>query len=374
MKICMITSAPFPPREGMGNYVLNLSTELASRGHEVQIITRGGFRRTYCEDLDGIRIRKATYLPFYPIHIDIHCAFVKAILNDLDNRFDVIHYHSPLVGFLRTKTPSIVTVHTPMAFDVPMVEIVDARSLGAKILLRLASTRIEGGLFSNVSTIATVSKQVSKELMELSVAGSKITFIGNGVNEDVFRLGIENRAATTVLFVGRLSYRKGLVDLIDASKSVIEAIPEVRFDIVGDGPLRHRLEEHARILGVEKNLRFLGKISPGELISAYQKCGIFVLPSHYEGMATVLLEAMSTGAPVVSTNIGGSDDLIKDGINGLLTPPKDVNSMSKAIIALISDRNRAEKLGKQARETIMSSHTWKKIADKYETIYRKVAN
>ncbi len=368
----MITSAPWPAEEGIGNYVLRLSRELIKMNHEVQILTRGGISKATSEQWEGIGVHKIPFFPLYPFHADFHAPFLRSELKMIKPEPDIIHYHSPLVPFIDMGIPSVVTVHTPMAFDVEMIEVVDFMSLAAKMTLNISSLRIEKKLFIKSNAIATVSAQVSDELDQLGYAKQKIHSIGVGVDVSRYLPGKTPRDDNSVLFVGRLSYRKGLWDLIAAAKQVLKEDRNVVFNVVGDGPLYDKMKERIRNEGIEENVKLLGRIGEEELISFFQTCGLFVLPSHYEGLPAVLLEAMSTGAPIVSTNIGGTKELIENGKNGLIVPTKNPILLANSIIDLLRDRKRALEIGLKGRATILERYTWEMVAKRYEDLYSRV--
>ena len=95
MKIAMIISTPFPPEEGIGHYIYNLSKKLMENGHKITVITRGSFK-TKIEFFEGIRVIKVPFIPLYPFHIHIHKFFVNRIFKSIENEFDLIHFHTPL--------------------------------------------------------------------------------------------------------------------------------------------------------------------------------------------------------------------------------------------------------------------------------------
>ena len=142
--------------------------------------------------------------------------------------------------------------------------------------------------------------------------------------------------------------------------------------ITGKGILRNELEEKVVDFNLQDNIVFLGHVSRSELISLYQNAAIFVLPSHYEGLPTVLLEAMSCGLPVVATAVSGNVDVIVPGKNGLLIPPKNPEIMANSISTLIENKELRERLGAMARNTIEENYTWDIVAQKYVKLFRKV--
>lgn len=371
MRICMITSSAFPPQEGIGYHVMNLSDELTRRGHEVDILTRGSLKRTYTTRGNGARIRRVTFLPAYPYHVDVHAMFLKQTLHDLSPSPDVVHYHSPLVPYLESKHPSVATIHTPMQFDVPTVEVVDGISLGAKLMLYTTSRRIERKLATKSRLVATVCYSVSKELIRLGVDPRKLATIGTGVDDSVFRKCEGKRNSGLLLSVGRLSYRKGFVDLLEAFRMTASRLPEVRLAIVGRGPLEDRLKLRAFSLGLEEKVRFLGRLDVDQLVSLYQTCGAFVLPSHYEGLPAVLLEAMACGAPVIATSVGGVPDIVADHDTGRLVAPGNPDDLSKVIQATLLDMPSAMEMGERGRRHVLREYSWTKVTDRVESFYNE---
>jgi glycosyltransferase involved in cell wall biosynthesis len=122
-------------------------------------------------------------------------------------------------------------------------------------------------------------------------------------------------------------------------------------------------------MGLQKHILFLGHVTREKLVQLYQNATVHVVPSHYEGLPTVLLEAMSSGIPVVATNVGGNSEVISSGVNGLLIPPKSPENMAKAISRLLDEQALRERIGRAARKTIEEHYTWDKIAENVTESY-----
>jgi glycosyltransferase involved in cell wall biosynthesis len=134
-----------------------------------------------------------------------------------------------------------------------------------------------------------------------------------------------------VLFVGRLSEEKGVVELLEATTG----LPRV---IVGDGPLRARVPDA------------VGFVPPGELGPYYERAAVVACPSHREGYGVVAREAMAHGRPVVASAVGGLVDAVEDGVTGLLVPPRDPGALRAALERLLGDADLRRRLGTAARE------------------------
>ena len=370
MHICMI-SREFPPVSGgIGYYVYNLSRELIKKGHKVTIITHGTTSKTEKEIFDGIDVFKVTFFPLYPFHMILHGIFVNSLLNSLSPELSLIHLHSPLTPTIKTSLPIVTTVHTAMKIDSRYHEVVDPYSLAEKVQSMYFSPFTESRLLRLSNVVTAVSPSVANELTEYGFDSRKVTIMWNGVDEKVFcPLGNNEKLEKYILYTGVLRARKGLFDLMKCAILVNKIIPNVKFVICGTGPLLQKLKEQVRSVGLEKKVLFLGRVERKRLINIYQNATIYVVSSIYEGLPTVLLEAMACGLPVVATNIGGNRDLISSNVNGLLVPPRSPEKMAQMIALLWNDEHLRKRLGDNARETIVKKYTWELITNNFINVY-----
>lgn len=367
----------FPPESGgIGYYVYNLSKKLIERGHKVTVITRGTSKKTFKEVVEGIDVFKVTFFPLYPMHLSIHGLFMNSLLKSLEPFFDLVHVHSPLPPLIKTHLPIMTTVHTSMRTDSKYHEVFDFYSLLEKLLSTYISPPIESKLFSISNSITTVSYSVVEELKDYGLESEKITVLGNGVNEKIFfPIFTPNNKYRNgqkyVLYTGILRARKGLFDLVKCAKLVSDVKPDVRFIICGKGPFLRKLEKEVREQRMQSQIELLGFVKREELIKLYQNATLHVVPSHYEGLPTVLLEAMSCGLPVVATDVCGNKEVISSGVNGFLVPPKSPKAMADVILWLLENGPVRERVGKAARKTIEERYTWDRITDNVLFSYSK---
>lgn len=360
----MITGE-FPPISGgVGYYVYNLSKKLLQRGHQVTVITRGSTNKTRKEVVDGINVFRVSFFPFYPFHVWIYGVFVNRLFKSLEPKITLVHLHTPLPPPIKTSRPIITTVHTPMKIDARYHEVFNPYSLAEKAQSMFIYPPIESKLFRNSKKITAVSWAVARELKEYGLNPNEIAVVGNGVDEKAF-VPLRNQKHTEkyVLYTGVLRARKGLFDLIKCAEHVCKICPDIKFILSGRGPFLNKLEENIRKTGLQKRIVFLGYVKRDKLIQVYQNATVHVVPSHYEGLPTVLLEAMSCGLPVVATDISGNNEVISSGVNGFLVPPKAPEEMAKIILQLLDDTKLREKIGRASRKTIEEHYTWDKIAD-----------
>jgi glycosyltransferase involved in cell wall biosynthesis len=154
--------------------------------------------------------------------------------------------------------------------------------------------------------------------------------------------------------VGQLQPAKGVHVLLDAMAMLKSRGRRVRLTLVGDGPYAAALRERALHLGVE--VRFTGRLGQADVTQVYLQSDAFVLASFAEGVPVVLMEAMRHGLPCIATRITGVPELIREGIDGLLVTPSDVEEMADAIAAIIDDSSLARRLGASGRERVRTHY------------------
>lgn len=166
-----------------------------------------------------------------------------------------------------------------------------------------------------------------------------------------------------VLFVGRLVYPKDLATLLKAAKIVIDNQPKVLFIIVGDGPDKGNLEMLSKSLRISNNVIFTGEISRDEVPKYFCSCDLFTLSSIYEGTSRVLVEAVASGKPIVTTNIAGVDDIVINEKTGFIVEPKDFQKLAEKIIYLLKHPKVVEEMGRTGFEHITRIFNEKKMIE-----------
>jgi glycosyltransferase involved in cell wall biosynthesis len=174
--------------------------------------------------------------------------------------------------------------------------------------------------------------------------------------------------------IGRLVPQKGFDLAIRAMPEVLAHHPHVRMSIVGGGPDGRALVELARELGVEKNIDFEGIVDRDRVASLLTECRAVVMPSRFEGLPLVALEAGWAARPVVGATAPGLSEAIFDGDNAITVPMEDPPALARAIERLVEDRDLAERLGCRGRERAERDHSLVTCADAYERLYEKVVS
>jgi phosphatidylinositol alpha-1,6-mannosyltransferase len=184
------------------------------------------------------------------------------------------------------------------------------------------------------------------------------------------------RAGKLILTVGRVVERKGIAYLLRALPQVAAEV-DAKVAIVGKGDpkieadLRRVTEE----LRIGDRVIFAGKVPEEELIRWYRDCDVFCLPAivdsqgETEGLGVVLLEALTYARPVVASDVGGIPDIVRHGRTGLLCPQKDPDALARALLELLKDPARAERLGAQGRELVATEFSWRHVVAQWEAFY-----
>jgi glycogen(starch) synthase len=172
-----------------------------------------------------------------------------------------------------------------------------------------------------------------------------------------------------VVFVGRLAPQKGVRTLVEVARLL--KTPGVQVLLVGDGPQRSRLEQEIQRLAVGDVVHLFGFVPHERVPAVLTHADLLVLPSLYEELGTILLEAMWVGVPIVASRTGGIPDIIDDGVNGLLVVPGDPEALASAIDRLLADPDLARRLGEAARE-LARDYDWGVLAERVLAIYRSL--
>jgi len=230
---------------------------------------------------------------------------------------------------------------------------------GVRLTRHLESYVRDAILFADKIMVA--SRAEYNEAVKIGVDVENIALVPNGVNIDKFnpntdgqvvrkRFGLKDNLI--VLFVGTLDPVKGTKYLLESVPIVLSEVPNVTFFIVGEGPERGFLEGLVKKLGVSESVIFTGRLEHSEIPLFLAACDLFVLPSLSEGFSNATLEAMASGKPVIGTNIHGTIDQIRDGINGYLIESKNSYELADRVMRLLSDPEKREAMGKEGRKIV----------------------
>ena len=280
---------------------------------------------------------------------------------------DIIHAHSALpcghAAALLSRhlgIPFVVTVHGLDAFFTNQV-----RGYAGKWCKRVSRE-----VYRSARAVVCISRRVCEEV-RMHIDGPLSTaVVYNGVDPDIFYPEPDSLPSNVILSVGNLIPSKGHELLLRAFGAVEQRHPTLRCEIIGDGPERSRLSELSFQLGIAKKVNFFGRQTRTQVADAMRRCAVFALPSHYEGLGCVYLEAMSAGKPVIACQGQGIEEIIQHGTNGFLIDPGDVQSLGSIISTLLANPQLREYIGRHARRTILQSLTLAHQAKRLDQIYR----
>jgi glycosyltransferase involved in cell wall biosynthesis len=288
-------------------------------------------------------------------------------------RYDIVHTHSSKAGFIGrvaawlAHTP--VIIHTIHGF--PFHRYMSPFRRWLYILLERFASGLSNQLIS-------VSELLKGEAIRLKIApADKITIIYSGIEFSQFEgsvnvvakrleLGL-NPHLPVVGTVGRLSKQKAPQDFVKAAFEVLQRVPEVQFVMVGDGPLRQKVE---KLIGGDSRIKILGYRQ--DVPQILQTFDIFVLSSWWEGLGRALTEAMIVGLPVVATRVNGVPELVIDGETGLLAPPQCPHLLAEKIVCLLQNPDAAKQFGQNARQKVASRFNADLMIERISNLYQQL--
>lgn len=298
--------------------------------------------------------------------IDIHW-LIQVIRYIKKNNVKIIHTHE----FAMNVNGSLLS----MLIKIPCVTTVHGKNYYPDKWYRKVAYRF----VSKKSYMVAVSSDIKNFLAEqISINKDKIHIVINGINTKDYMHSETTRMNTRQSFainnnniligaIGNLYTVKGHIYLIEAAGIVCKNYPEVKFIIAGRGEQQSRLEEKINELGLHDNVNLLGfREDIPEILNALD---IYVMSSLSEGTPLSILEAMASGVPIVSTNVGGIKRIIEDGMNGSLVDAKNPGQLADAIIELIKDRKKRVMLARHAKASVESNYSMDNMLAIYDDIY-----
>jgi colanic acid/amylovoran biosynthesis glycosyltransferase len=292
--------------------------------------------------------------------------FIK-IIRDNGLKIDLLHAH-----FNSTSTQTAMYMASKL--KLPFTFTIHARDLFWKSNVFLLKKRVEQS-----SGVITVSHYNTEILKNANCLDAKKTFVVRACPKLMQPNSIsQKRDNFTILTVGRLVDKKGVKYAILAVNRLIERFPIIQYKIIGSGPLKNELTNLISSLNLEKNVTLLGSCDDNTLIKELEKATVFVLPcvkgadGDMDGIPVSLMEAMYVGTPVISTNISGIPELIKNNQDGFLVDPKDSVMLSDAIGTLMDDKILQTKFGQVGRLKIQNEFNQKTEAIKLASIWQRI--
>ena len=362
MKIGLVCPYIYPESGGVAQHVRFLYENLRLRGHDVRIITASHGPQRASEG-DILRIGVGFSMPtngsvgtltFSPRYL----GQVRDLL--ARERFDLLHFHEPFVPFLslfllrESRSVNVATFHAYAGFS-PSYE------LGGR-LMRGHASRLHGRI--------AVSAAARHFIDRFFPGDYKV--IPNGVDVPRFAGAVPvarwQDGVPSVLFVGRLEPRKGVLDLLKAHRILRKTGSGNRLLIVGSGPQEREARRYVATRGLQE-VEFLGRVSDDEKAQLFRTVDVFASPATGgESFGIVLLEAMAAGAPIVASDIHGYKGVVRRGREGLLVAPHEPKELAKAIARLLGDPGLRAEMSAAGRLRA-EAFSWPRVAARVEEYY-----
>jgi teichuronic acid biosynthesis glycosyltransferase TuaC len=283
-------------------------------------------------------------------------------------RIDLIHAHAALpcghaAALLSRELniPFVVTVHGLDAFFDNQVHGYPGR--WCKSVARF--------VYRSASRVICISDKVAERVVDGAGASASTRVIYNGVDTQMFSPSSTDCLSNTILSVGNLIPIKGHELLLRALGAVLPRYPHISCEIIGDGPERQRLAGLASDCEIADKVQFLGRQSREHVAEAMRRCVLFALPSRYEGLGCVYLEAMSAEKPVIACRGQGIDEIIRHGSNGWLIDPGNLHELIAGLSVLLQNLKLRQQLGEAGRRTIFQGFTSSHQAAQLMLLYRE---
>ncbi|GAB4237029.1 MAG: glycosyltransferase family 1 protein [Stanieria sp.] len=367
MRIALFTETFLPKVDGIVTRLRHTIEHLQRNGDQVLVVAPEGGLTEY----KGAKVYGVPGVPL-PLYPELKLALPPIGTKNVLEKFqpDLIHVVNPaFLGISGIYYAKNLNIPLMASYHTHLPQYLHHYGLGA----------LEGllwELLKNIHNQAQLNLCTSTAMVEaLASRGiERVDLWQRGVDTEMFqphlkstqmrsRLSQGNPESPLLLYVGRVSAEKQ----IDQIKPVLEAIPEARLAIVGNGPQREALEAHF----AGTNTHFVGYLQGLELAAAYASADAFIFPSRTETLGLVLLEAMAAGCPVVAANSGGIPDIVTDGVNGYLFEPDDPQGAITATQRLLSAKAEREKLRENARLEA-ERWGWAAATRQLQTYYRGV--
>ena len=385
MKILMLTWE-YPPRivGGIARVVNDLSKRLIKDGHEVTVVTYREGNAPYFEDDKGVKVYRIDNYIINPnnfidwiMQMNFNMVAKASEIIAKEGKFDVIHAHDWLVAYAAKTLKN--------SYDTPIVSTIHATESGRNSGIHDETQRYindtEWMLTYESTEVIVNSNYMKRELQSLfGLPFEKINVVPNGININMFS-GIERDYEfrrqyaldneKIILFMGRLVYEKGIQHLISAMPKILQRYHDAKLVIVGKGGMTDELKAQVNSMGIENKVYFTGYMDSKQVCKMYKCADVSVFPSTYEPFGIVALEAMLSGTPVVVSDIGGLNEIVEHGENGMKSYAGNPNSIADSILSLLYNPQLSQEVVKKAKNMVKSEYNWAKIAQDTHFTYQK---
>jgi len=352
-----------PQAGGAEVHLHEIFSRMVERGHEVTLYCCSYPGAAATETLDGINvIRHGSRSTF---NWTVRRMYMRRFAKE---RFDIVIDDINKIPFF-----------TPRFVQRPLLAVVH-HFFGDSIFNeagRLAGTYVKyfedkiGRVYNN-TPVCVVSDSTRKECIDRGLLAENITIIHNAIDHTKFPMRVGTKdARPTIVYVGRLKKYKSIDHLIRAVAIVAKTLPTVRLNVLGTGDGRAELERLATSLGLQDHIHFLGFVSDAQKVESLSQAHVVANPSVKEGWGITNIEANACGTPVVSADVPGLRDSVRDGESGLLYPYGNIELLAAHLLRVLVDRNERERLSQGALRWA-STFTWERSSREMQDLCERV--
>jgi len=375
LRILMISPQFHPLTGGYERAAERLSHSLLARGHQVEVVAERRDRAWASrEEIGGLLVHRTWCINRRYLHVTTSSISLFIFLLMKGRKFDVFHVHQ--MGWLASVT------------------VICGRMLGRPVALKLTSTedfgiqslvsdrptaRYQCRLHRKIDICLATSDRAAREAISFGIPSENIKRIPNLLDTDRFRppnpedrgavrRGLGVRREFLAIAVSRLDPVKQYEVMFEAWERFAQGKEQVRLVIVGDGPIESELREKAAKSSVSSSIDFVGAVE--DPANWYQASDIFLLSSRLEGLSNSLMEALSSGLPVISTRVSGSEDVMGETEAGALVEVGDSSAMAMELARFHEDADLRDACASRARQYAKNHYSAPIVVEKIESAYR----
>jgi D-inositol-3-phosphate glycosyltransferase len=341
----LVTWDDDPPLGGQGVYVRELRSALGTLGVRVSTVAGSGQH--------AMPYRRLTNRP----HLDMSIRLNRDIEVLTTGEPDVIHVSGGPGGIQllrRLKVPVVYTAHHTFRLS---------HRWGSPVRL---GGLLEARSYREASMVAAVSPSTASSVIEMGVPPAKVVVISPGVNLDKSGVEDSERERGCLLYVGRLEEEKGPLDAVRCMDKVASALPGTHGYVVGSGSMEKKVR--VAVASTQGRVTFLGHLSDGEVADLYRRAEVVVMPSAFEGLGMVALEAMASGAVVVGYDVPGLRDTLRG--RGLVVPHGDLRALEASVSEVLTSERTRRRLAARSVQHVRAERSWTHCAEQFDDLYR----
>ncbi len=375
-RILLVTNI-FPPFiGGPATFINRLGYELTHRGYIVTVVCSSPTPVDSSDKERPFKVKRV-YAPYNILQeIKVFIYLFKEMLkheiifvNGLERQVELVSRWSDRRYVLKIVGDSIWESARNTGLTDLDIDTFQSVALEDRFLQRVYKKRQQ--YLNRASFIITPSDYLQRLVVSWGISSEKIVTVLNGIPKEEFsrvQTKRQNNEKLKVTFIGRLTNWKG----IDALLLAVKDIKEVETGIIGDGPEFPILKSLANHLGISEKVKFLGRCNKVEVEEELKKTHVLILPSLYEGLSHVLLEAGAKAIPCIASNRGGNCEVIEDGVDGFLIEPADVEALKNHLIKFRDDEILRQKTGLAFQEKVRKNFPFEKTVDKIINIIKSL--